>query len=100
MADVLTHDDIAERLQTKRAALTDLRVRSLHVFGSIARRSAGPSSDVDMLVEFDGPRTFEGFMRTKQLLEEVLGRDVDLATVQALRVEMRDKILREAVRVA
>ena len=37
-------------------------VRSLSLFGSVARDEARPDSDVDVLVEFNGPTTFDGHM--------------------------------------
>jgi predicted nucleotidyltransferase len=37
-------------------------VRSLSLFGSVARNEARPYSDVDLLMEFDGPTTFDGHM--------------------------------------
>jgi len=44
-------------------------------------------------------RLFE-FVRLKLYLEEELGRKVDLVTPEALRKELRDAILREAIRAA
>jgi hypothetical protein len=35
--------------------LKDFRVKSLDLFGSVARDEARPDSDVDLLVEFDRP---------------------------------------------
>lgn len=50
----------------------------LAVFGSVARREAGQDSDIDLLVEApEGASSFE-FIRFKQLLERVLGRQIDL----------------------
>jgi uncharacterized protein len=70
-------------------ALPDLRQRfavsRLGVFGSMARGEAGPDSDVDVLVEFDGPATLDGFMGLKAELEHLLGMRVDLATPKSLR---------------
>ena len=41
-------------LREHRAELDAMGVRSLSIFGSVARDEAGPESDVDLLVEFDG----------------------------------------------
>lgn len=74
-------------------ALPDLRRRfavlRLGVFGSLARGEAGPDSDVDVLVEFDGPATLDGFMGLKMELENLLGTRVDLATPKSLRPSLR-----------
>jgi hypothetical protein len=75
-------------------------VQSLSIFGSVARDEAGPDSDIDLLVEFDGPVGLFVFVRTKQYLEQILGSRVDLVTPDALRREFRETVLREAVRAA
>ncbi|MBI2939097.1 MAG: metallopeptidase family protein, partial [Chloroflexi bacterium] len=53
-------------------------VKSLALFGSVARDEAGPESDVDVLVEFDGPPTFDQYIGLKLYLEDLLGAHVDL----------------------
>lgn len=76
-------------LQRLREAFPGLRQRfavaHLGVFGSVARGTAGPDSDVDILVEFEGPATLDGFMGLKAELEQLLGVRVDLATPRSLR---------------
>jgi len=69
----------------------------LSVFGSTARHQARPDSDIDLLVEApDGTSTF-GFIRFKQLLEQILGREVDLVERGGLKPGLDDDIRREAV---
>ncbi|MCZ4499632.1 MAG: Cro/Cl family transcriptional regulator [Marmoricola sp.] len=69
----------------------------LSVFGSAARRQARPDSDIDLLVEApDGTSTF-GFVRFKQLLEQILGREIDLVERGGLKPGLDDNIRREAV---
>lgn len=75
-------------------------VRSLAVVGSTARGESKPDSDVDVLVEFDGPTTFDRYMDVKLLLEDDLGCRVDLVTRKALHPLLKDIVDREAVRVA
>ena len=100
MTERLTRDEIVRRLAAKRADLDRLQVKSLRLFGSFARDTATDGSDVDLIVEFVDAATFKNFMSTVVLLEDVLGRRVDLATEKALRRELRERILSEAVRVA
>lgn len=80
--------------------LERLGVASLAVFGSVARDEAGPDSDIDFLVEFRGAATLARFMDLKSLLEETLGRRVDLVTQKSLRDRLRPVIEKDAVRVA
>lgn len=72
---------------------------SLALFGSTARGSAGPSSDVDLLVAFDGPATSERYFGVQFYLEDLLQRPVDLVTEKALRKELRRHVEREALHV-
>jgi predicted nucleotidyltransferase len=75
-------------------------VASLSIFGSVARGEATDASDIDLLVEFNGPVGLFAFIRLQQHLEELLGCKVDLVTPDALRQEMRERILKEAIRAA
>ena len=74
-------------------------VIKLALFGSTARNAAGPNSDVDLLVEFDGPATSARYFGVQFYLEDLLGRRVDLVTEKALRPELRPFIEREALHV-
>ena len=75
-------------------------VRALALFGSVARDEATPESDVDLLVTFDGPASFDRFIDLKFFLEERLSARVDLVTRAGLRSRIRPAIDREAIRVA
>ena len=75
-------------------------VASLSIFGSTARNEAGPDSDVDILVDFSGPIGLFGFCGLANRLEEILGCKVDLVTVNAIRPQWREHILKEAIRAA
>ncbi|MBI5478191.1 MAG: nucleotidyltransferase family protein [Deltaproteobacteria bacterium] len=90
-------------LATLRAHEVDRRgfgVRRLDLFGSFARDEAGPSSDIDLLVEFDHPVGLFALVRLQQWLERLLGRHVDVATSGALRPDMRARVAAELVRAA
>jgi hypothetical protein len=75
-------------------------VRTLSVFGSVARGQAGGKSDVDILVAFNEKATFDLFMDLKFYLEELLGTEVDLVTEKALRLQIRQAIEQELINVA
>jgi uncharacterized protein len=85
-------------LRAHRLALTrQFGVRSLALFGSVARDKAGAGSDVDILVTFDGPATSARYFGLQFYLEDLLGRPVDLVTDEALRPEFRPYVEAEAV---
>ena len=75
-------------------------VKTLALFGSVARDEAGVESDVDILVEFEGPVTFDRYMGLKLFLEDLLGCSVDLATVRLLKPRIRSRVLEEAIYVS
>jgi predicted nucleotidyltransferase len=93
-------EEVLTLLASHHEELKDLGVHSLSLFGSIARDEAGAESDVDILVEFARPVGLFAFLRLQDYLEGVLGRRVDLVTVGALRPEIRERIVNEAVRAA
>ena len=91
---------ILDRLKTKAPALRrTYGIRSLAVFGSMARGDDREGSDVDILVTFDGKADFDRFMSLKLDLEDMLGRPVDLGTPETLRPEMRAEIERDLIHV-
>ena len=93
-------NEILERLRAQRPRLAQFQVQSLAVFGSVARDQVRPDSDVDVLVEFKGPATFDRYMTLKDFLEGVLGRPVDLLTRKGIRPEFMPYVEQEAVYVS
>ena len=75
-------------------------VRTLALFGSAARDELRPQSDVDVLVEFDGPATYSRYFNLKDELETLLGRRVDLVTLGGLKPRARRHVEEELIRVA
>ena len=74
-------------------------VSRLALFGSTARGTTTHSSDVDILVAFDGPATSKRYFGVQFFLEDLLGCPVDLVTEKALRPELRPYIQQEQVNV-
>lgn len=75
-------------------------VKSIYLFGSVARDEDGPDSDVDILVSFVGKPTFDQYMDLKFFLESLFQRDVDLVTEEGLRPEMKSFVNQDLIRVA
>ena len=93
----MTKETALEILSRIKDRQSDYNVKSLALIGSIARDEAGPDSDIDILVEFNGPATFDLFMDLKFFLEETVNRRVDLVTTKALKPKIRSNIYRDAV---
>jgi predicted nucleotidyltransferase len=96
----MDRDEVLALLKNRKRTLKKYNVRSLSLFGSVARNQARKKSDIDLLVEFSKPVGLFQFARLKMYLEEALGHEVDLVTPEALRQELREGILREAIRAA
>lgn len=92
---------VDEIIGDKRGRLLDLArkhgVDSVRVFGSAARGDADQDSDVDLLIEAKGavPAWFPGGLVAD--LEELLGRSVSVVEADALKQDVRDNVLAEAV---
>jgi hypothetical protein len=100
--DQVTREEVLTKLGASRPELDGFHVTSLSVFGSVARDEASADSDVDVLVEFD-PEAVVGlfeFVRLQRYLTQLLGRQVDLATPDALHKALRASILSEVIRAA
>ena len=96
--DRMTRDEVIDTLRAHRETLAErFGVRSLALFGSYARGTATDSSDIDILVRFDGPATSKSYFGVQFYLEDLFGRPIDLVTDKALRPRFRPYVEREAV---
>jgi predicted nucleotidyltransferase len=80
-----------------KALAADLGYSRLAVFGSVARGNASPDSDIDLIVKSPPSTSSFGFLQFKRLIEQVLGREVDLIDYGGLKPKIDDDIRREAV---
>jgi len=74
-------------------------ITRLALFGSTARDNATDTSDIDILVSFDGIATSQRYFGVQFYLEDLLGCSVDLVTEKAVRSELRPYIERDAINV-
>ena len=93
--------DVLRLVEDHREELRErFAVRSLRLFGSVARDAAAEHSDVDFLVAFEGPPTFRDYMDLRIFLEDLLGVAVDLVTEGGLKEHARPSVEKDAIRVA
>src|SRR5712664_1365636 len=90
MEHLMTRDDLFERLAASRSQWALFGVSAIFVFGSAARNEAREQSDVGLLE----------FLHLRRVLSDLVGRPVDLVTRAALKPQLRDRILAEAIRAA
>jgi hypothetical protein len=97
MASALTRQQVIDLLTTIEPAIRAFGVSRLALFGSVLRDQARPDSDVDLLVQFSpGAKTYARFLALSELLEQRLGRPVELVTTDALSPFIGPRILAEA----
>lgn len=71
-------------------------VKRIGFFGSFVRSKQKETSDVDVLVEFEKrAKTFDNYMDLKFFLEDIFSRKVDLVIIDALKPDIKDRILEE-----
>jgi uncharacterized protein len=88
---------IADKREEILAIATKHGAYNIRIFGSVARGEARDDSDVDFLVE-TGPNRSSWFpVGLKLDLEDLLGREVDVATEKTLHEMIRDQVLEEVV---
>jgi len=73
------------------------RVKEIGIFGSYVRGEQKKSSDIDILVEFEEPVSLLGIVRLENHLSDLLSMKVDVVPKRDVRVELRERILSEAI---
>jgi uncharacterized protein len=93
---------LAIRLREHRAEISAaaerVGARNVRVFGSVARGEDTPESDVDLLVDFPvRERGLLPLLTLAEQVEQLVGRQVDIAAVEVMAEPVRDRALAEAV---
>jgi len=70
---------------------------NVRLFGSAVRGETTDTSDIDLLVDFEEGRSLFDLIALKQDLEDMLGREVDVVTNEALHWYIREQVMNEAV---
>lgn len=80
---------ILKKHQVARAAL----------FGSLATGTSKATSDLDILIEFEGEKSLLDLVALKLELETVVDRKVDILTYQALNPLIKKRVSKQEIRV-
>lgn len=93
---VSTRDDISKIISENKVQIKSLGAKSLGLFGSFARNEATNQSDVDLIVQFEeGKKSYDNFIQLAYLLEDLLGRKVELVTENSLSKYIKPHIEKE-----
>ena len=96
----MNKEDLIKFLKENLTVMKSYGVTSLALFGSFARDEAKSSSDIDLLVEFEGVVTFDKYMDLKFFLEDGLGLPVDLVSRKMLKPQLLKSVEKEAIYVS
>jgi len=91
----LSQDDIELKLKNLLPFLkNEYKVRRIGYFGSYSTGLQDEQSDIDILVEFSQPCGWK-FFTLEKLLEDQLGKEVDLVTIAAIKKQLKNSILKQ-----
>ncbi|MFP4008055.1 MAG: nucleotidyltransferase family protein [Spirulinaceae cyanobacterium] len=93
----MNQNDVLAIVLKHQIELQKMGVKFLNLFGSFARNEAREDSDVDFFVEFNRPVSLFDFLAIKLYLEDILGRSVDLGTLETLRENSRKPALQDVI---
>jgi len=92
---MLTKEYILSKLAELKPMLSkEYAVREIGLFGSFTDESFSKESDIDLLVEFEKPIGWKYFS-LEIYLESIFGRKIDLVTKNALKRQIKDRILKQ-----
>lgn len=99
MANTTKKNDELKRLKPKIVSILKARgVKKAGIFGSIVRGQQKKNSDIDILILPPKGIGF-GFVGIQNELEKKLGKKVDLLSYRAIHPLLKNKILKEEVRI-
>lgn len=91
----MTKDDILSRLRELKPTLyKDFAVKEIGLFGSFAGNTHDEDSDIDILVELERPIGWK-FFSLELYLEKIFKRKIDLVTKNAIKLQIKDSILKQ-----
>jgi predicted nucleotidyltransferase len=77
--------------------LKRLGVKSLRLFGSVARNEARPDSDIDFLIEFVSEPSFFELFEVQYFLEDLFHCKIDLGMEESLKEHLRETVLKDVI---
>lgn len=99
----MTQTDVITLLNRYAATLRDNGATRVFMFGSRARGTPRPDSDVDLFIDYDPDTKVPSLLLLMQIEEDMskaLGLPVTITTRNALHPLMRDAIERDAIQVS
>ena len=96
----LNRDDVLDLLRKHKPVLNErFGVTEISLFGSFARDEATEDSDIDVMVTFGRPPDWLRYFGAQCYLEDLFGRNVDMARRHELRNEILPRVDRDLINV-
>ena len=92
-----TRSDVMQTLSMHHHDLKRLGVKSLRLFGSVARNEARPDSDIDFLIEFISEPSFFELFEVQYFLEDLFHCKIDLGMEESLKEHLREPVLKDVI---
>ena len=99
MATMTTEEILVRLRELKPQVLQKFRAKEIQLFGSNVRREQNAESDIDILVDFEDEADLFDLTGLAIFLEDELQQKVDVVPKRALREELQESILNEAIAV-
>jgi predicted nucleotidyltransferase len=94
---IVLYDVLQEKRDVILKMASEHGIQNVQIFGSVARKEDGSTSDLDLLVEFEKGRSLFDLIRFKQDVENLLDIKVDVVTENAIHWSMKEVVLNEAI---
>lgn len=92
---MINREEILLKLtELKPVLYNEYSVKRIGLFGSFSDNSFSENSDIDILVELEKPIGWK-FFSLEIFLEKIFGRKIDLVTHNALKSQLKEKILKQ-----
>lgn len=93
--------NVKDSIKGKRSEILEIAhrrgARHVRIFGSVARETEDPESDIDFLVDMEPGRSLLDMGGLLMDLQVLLGRHVDVVTERGLKSRIRERVIREAI---
>ncbi|MCJ7624667.1 MAG: nucleotidyltransferase family protein [Anaerolineaceae bacterium] len=95
----MNRENVIILLHANMEELRHLGIRSISLFGSVARGKSVAGSDIDLLVDLEPPHTFDRYTQALFFIEDLLGCPIDLVMQETLKPRARPSVEQEAIHV-
>lgn len=95
---MMSRETVVETIRSILMELMELGVSRIGLFGSYVRNEQTDDSDIDILIEFnEGKGSYTNLLRIHDLLEDHLGKEIEIVTINGLSPYIGPHILEEVV---